>query len=110
MVRVRVSQNGEQVTIVRDDGKEITINFQQFVDVFKNTAKALNEYYFHIIYHLGREGLAEEEIKEVMQEIKAKMIKECPHCHGRLVRAGFKITRSGKRQRFQCTQCGRYVF
>jgi len=110
MVRVRVSQNGEQVKIVRDDGKEITINFQQFVDVFKNTAKALNEYYFHIVYHLGREGLTEDEIKEVMQEIKAKMIKECPHCHGRLVRAGFKVTRAGRRQRFQCTQCGRYVF
>jgi transposase-like protein len=110
MVEVKVSKNGENVTIVRDDGKEITINFQDFVNMFKNTAKALNEYYFHIVYHLGREGLSEEEIKEVIQEIKAKMIKECPHCHGRLIRAGYKVTRSGKRQRFQCTSCGRYVF
>jgi len=110
MVKVNISQNGERVTIVRDDGKEITINFQQFVDVFKNTAKALNEYYFHIVYHLGKEGLTEDEIKEVIQEIKAKLTKECPYCHGRLIRAGFKITRSGKRQRFQCTSCGRYVF
>jgi hypothetical protein len=109
MVKVRVSQNGQRVTIIRDDGKEVSIDFRDFVEVFRNYAKAESEYYLHVVYHLGREGLSEEEIKEVMQEVRAKLIKECPSCGGRLVRAGYKVTRSGRRQRFQCVKCGRYV-
>jgi ferritin-like protein len=110
MTKVNVSQNGERVTIVTGDGKEITINFQEFIEVFKNTAKALNEFYFHLLYFLKHEGLDEESIEAVMKEVRAKLTKECPHCGGRLVKAGFKVTRSGKRQRFQCAECGRYVF
>jgi ferritin-like protein len=110
MVGVKVSQNGERVTITRDDGKKISIDFNEFLDTFKNTAKALSEYYFHLLYFLKHEGLDEESIETVMKEVRAKLTKECPYCGGRLVKAGYKVTRSGKRQRFQCTSCGRYVF
>ena len=110
MTTVRVSKNGEQVTIVTDDGKEIAINFQEFVNTFKDYTKALSEFSFHLLYFLKKFNVDEESIEAVMKEVRAKLTKECPHCHGRLVKAGFKITRSGKRQRFQCTSCGRYVF
>jgi len=110
MTTVRVSKNGEQVTIVTDDGKEIAINFQEFVNVFKDYAKALSEYSFHLLYFLKKFNVDEESVEAVMKEVRAKLTRECPHCHGRLVRAGFKVTRAGRRQRFQCTSCGRYVF
>ena len=110
MTTVRVSPNGEQVTIVRDDGKEITINFQDFIEVFKDYAKALSEYSFHLLYFLKKFNVDEESIEAVMKEVRAKLTKECPFCHGHLIKAGYKVTRSGRRQRFQCTSCGRYVF
>jgi len=57
-----------------------------------------------------RERFIKEGGKEGDREVERKMEKRCPNCGGRLVKAGFKITRAGKKQRFQCTSCGRYVF
>jgi transposase-like protein len=110
MVKVNVSNNGERVTIMTDDGKEICVDYREFVNVFKDYTKALSEYSFHLLYFLKKFNVDEESIEAVMKEVRARLTKKCPHCHGRLVKAGFKVTRSGKRQRFQCIECGRYVF
>jgi len=110
MVKVNVSQNGERVTIVTDEGKEVSIDYREFVNAFKDYTKALSEFSFHLLYFLKKFNVDEESIEAVMKEVRVKLTRECPHCHGRLVRAGFKVTRAGRRQRFQCTQCGRYVF
>jgi transposase-like protein len=110
MTKVNVSNNGERVTIMTDDGKEIAIDYREFVNVFKDYAKALSEYSFHLLYFLKKFNVDEESIEAVMKEVRAKLTRECPHCGGKLIKAGFKVTRAGKRQRFQCVSCGRYVF
>jgi len=32
---------------------------------------------------------------------------KCPECKGRVVKCGFKLTRAGRKQRYQCVVCAR---